>query len=102
MSKSRYVLEGEWSGYTSSQQRVVHREVVSKKTAEAANELGSIRYTDGTCLYLSARPCKPREKVQTILGYRSLINDCLMLGVSSVAELEPARKALRESYRRIV
>jgi hypothetical protein len=70
----RYVLEGEWSGYTSSQRRVVHREVISsEKRAERLKKLAGIRYTDGTTLMMFLRVAKPRERVQEVHSYTSLI-----------------------------
>jgi len=96
MSAERWIVEGEWSGYTSSQRHVVHRAVISKRTALAIRmKLGWITYPDGTTLNLSVRPCQPREKVVQIHGYDSLISDCLALGVSSVAAIGPAREAAR-------
>jgi hypothetical protein len=81
----RYVLEGTWSGYTSAQSRIVHRTIVRKPDPYAS--LSAIRYTDGTALFLSVRPARPREKVQEIHGYDSLIAKCLRHGVDSVAAL---------------
>jgi hypothetical protein len=78
----RYVLEGEWSGYHSGQQRMVHREVVTKKRAEALRKLHTIRYTDGTVLYINVRQAKPRENVESKLGYVSLIRDAERSGES--------------------
>lgn len=85
----RYVLEGEWSGYRSSQQRIVHREVVTKTRAEKLKGLDCIRYSDGTYLYVSVREAKPREKITPILGYTSLIRKAELTGKSyvSVGEL---------------
>lgn len=71
----RYVLEGTWTGYTSAQSRVVHREVVDERRAERLRNVRSIRYTDGTCLLLDLRPALPREKVESKLSYSSLIRD---------------------------
>lgn len=93
------MVEGTWSGYTSAQSRVVHRDVVSEKTAEEIRELGSIRYTDGTYLSLSVRECKPRERVEKLNGYGSLISDCLALKVRAVADIGPARERLRNERR---
>lgn len=78
----RFVLEGTWSGYTSSQSRAVHREVVSAKRAERLAKLHSIRYTDGTLLLIDVRPAKPRERVEPIRGYTSLIRDAEASGQS--------------------
>lgn len=86
---SRFVIEGTWSGYTSSQSRVVHRQVYSDKKLRAwAEKTSGIRYTDGTMLFLSVRDCKPRERVEEKKGYTRLINDCFRQGVSSVADLK--------------
>ena len=86
MSK-RFVLEGTWRGYRSSQDHVCHREVCNEKKADWANKTFSILYTDGTTLELHARECKPRERVQEKRSYSSLIDDCYRKGVRTVAEL---------------
>ena len=86
----RFVIEGEWSGYRSSQQRVVHRTVHNgsdKSLRDWAERTYGIRYTDGTLLYLSVRDCKPRERIKQIHGYDSLIRDCHSKNVDSVAAL---------------
>ena len=80
--QKRYVLEGEWSGYRSSQRRVAHREVT--KYPKRYGTLKTIRYTDGTTLDLSLRPCKPREKVVQILGYCELIEKAVAKNKSFV------------------
>ena len=80
----RYVVEGEWSGYTSGQRRIVHRELVAKKRAERLKGLKAIYYTDGTCLLVSVREVMPRESVTEIRGYSSLIRDAEARGESSV------------------
>lgn len=98
--KRRYVIEGEWSGYRSSQQRIVHRTVHSgsfKKLREWAEKNFAIHFTDGTSLYLTVRDAKPRERVQVINGYGGLIADCAMYGVNSVAALYAARAALAKA-----
>jgi hypothetical protein len=74
MSK-RFVLEGTWRGYRSSQDHVCHREVCTEKKAEWAKRQHSIPFSDGTCLLLSARPALPREHVVLKPGYTSLIAD---------------------------
>lgn len=81
---ARFVLEGEWTGYQSSQRRVVHRQVVDKKLAEKAKALHAIVYTDGTSLLISVREAKPREQVATINSYGDLIRDALRYGGSRV------------------
>ena len=73
---TRYVLEGEWSGYTSAQRRVVHREVVTnRKRIDRLRDLHTIQYTDGTTLLLRLREAKPREHVEERDSYGSLIRD---------------------------
>jgi hypothetical protein len=89
LSVSRWILEGEWSGYVSAQRRVVHREVIKGMDEfRTFCEMNSwIRYTDGTALVLSVRTAKPRERVEQVLGYSRLIRDCWINGVSAVADL---------------
>lgn len=87
---TRFIIEGTWTGYTSSQSRVVHRTVhpVAFKALRAwAENTKSITYTDGTRLILSVRDCKPYEKVIEIHGYSSLIDQCARANVDSVAAL---------------
>lgn len=94
--RARYVLEGEWTGYVSSQRRVVHREVVTlPKRIDRLRTLHSIRYTDGTCLILHLREALPREHVQEIQSYGSLIRECEAVTgtVVCVADLPSTRRA---------
>lgn len=70
----RYVLEGEWTGYQSSQQRVI-REVIDGKRAKRLYALLRIEYTDGTSLLIRVRTAKWRERVKTINSYGELIRD---------------------------
>jgi len=95
VSAKRWVLEGEWSGYRSGQRHVVHRAVVPEWKAKQITKQGltNIGYMDGTSLWLTLRPAKPREKVKEIHGYDSLIDDCLHHSVSSVADLIKTRGA---------
>lgn len=83
-SKKRYVLEGTWSGYRPSQQKVVHREVVSGDKAKRARALHAIIYTDGTSLDLAVRECKPREIIEEKHAYTSLIESALRKGSNIV------------------
>lgn len=97
LSRGRWIVEGEWTGYTSSQTRAVHRKVITAKQAAAIKAIGFIRYTDGTGLRLFVRPCKPRERVSEIDGYTSLINDCVRAGHGEVARLVADKKAAQEA-----
>lgn len=86
----RFVIEGEWSGYTSSQRRIVHRTVHKdcfKYLRKWAENNHSITYTDGTALHISVRDAKHRERVKEIHGYDSLISDCAYYNVNRVSDL---------------
>ncbi len=85
----RWILEGEWSGYTSAQRQIVHRQVVVGMPLFRAwcEKTHAIRYTDGTALTLSVRTAKPREKVGEIKAYTSLIRDCFSANVTRVDDL---------------
>lgn len=80
---SRYILEGEWTGYTSAQRHIVHREVMTEWRASKF-ACRAIVYTDGTSLILHLRKAEPRERVQAINGYGSLIRDAEKHGGSRV------------------
>jgi hypothetical protein len=71
--RMRYVLEGEWTGYTSSQRRVVHRQVVYGRRARRLKNLHAIVYSDGTSLILTLRKARLRERVEEIHSYDELI-----------------------------
>lgn len=90
MARTRFIIEGVWSGYTGSLGHVVHRTVhpASCKSLRAwAEEVQAIHYTDGTALFLSVRDCKPYERVEQIHGYDSLIRDCHFYNVTGVEAL---------------
>lgn len=90
VSATRFIIEGEWSGYHSGQRRVVHRTVHSRayKSLRAwVERVGCIIYTDGTSLDLTVRDCKPRERVQQINGYGRLIAECAHHNINCVAQL---------------
>lgn len=91
---STWCIEGEWSGYTSSQRHVVHREYATRDTfADEVRKLGYIRYTDGTSLILHVRKLeKGTKREKEISGYTSLIRECLAAGVHLVDDLPGVRK----------
>lgn len=95
MSKQRYIIEGEWSGYRSGQRKIVHREVTTnEKLAEWVGRTYAITYADGTRLCLSVRPCKTGERVKDMMNsYRKLIRDCHRFDVTSVDALQKAEDA---------
>lgn len=80
----RFIIEGEWTGYTSAQRRVVHRSVVDDKFAAKAKALKAIIYTDGTSLLVSIRKALPREKVRINDTYGALIREAAATGKSRV------------------
>ena len=93
----RYVIEGEWSGYHSGQRRVCHREVYKTRRKvspfiESVRKIHAITFTDGTCLSLSVREAFPREKVQEIKGYTSLIMEAVDTGLCSVQAMYDRKK----------
>ena len=93
----RYIIEGTWRGYRSSQDHVCHREVYksSRKGGgpflETLKELYSIPFSDGTALIVSVREAKPREKVQEKRGYTKFIRDAVY------AEMERRRSSTTDS-----
>ena len=85
-----YEIVGEWSGYSSSQRSVQHREYTSdKEFAEKVKALRSILYTDGTTLDLFVFDVDAQTKPQK-LGYTDLIRDCVRHNVNSVRALPPS------------
>jgi hypothetical protein len=103
----RFVIEGEWSGYRSGQRRVVHREVYKSyrkgggEFIETLRKIPSIGYTDGTSLSLNVREAKPREKVEQILGYRSLIRDAVYSGLTGYVSVAALQKLEDEKHSRL-
>lgn len=94
----RFIIEGEWSGYRSSQQHVAHRSVHPgsfKKLRAWAEKTHAITYTDGTQLWITVRDCKPRERVVQKLGYKSLIEECAFYDVNSVQAVIDKKAAMR-------
>lgn len=88
-----FMIEGEWSGYSSSQQRICHRTYHGKKFAELVKAIGyAIRFTDGTLLILNVKEV-PRRKNDEIHGYDELISKCAYRGVNSVAALYEKKEA---------
>lgn len=79
----RYVLECNWSGYTASQSRCCHREVITEKRAEMwkDKDIHAIRFDDNTHMSIHVRPAKYREKVAEIKGYSQLLWNVLVSGL---------------------
>lgn len=69
MARKRHVVEGIWSGYNGA--KPCHRIVT--KYPERFRAITCIGFNDGTRMSLSVRLCSPREKVQEIHGYDSLL-----------------------------
>ena len=87
--KTVYEITGTWTGYTSSQQRVAHREYnTDTERAEWCKDHYQIRYTDGTGLILNVREITGKDQIQaTQDGYGKLISSCVRHDVSAVADL---------------
>jgi hypothetical protein len=91
----RFIIEGEWTGYQSSQQRIVHRQVYPAgfyRLRAWAEKTNAIHYTDGTSLLISVRDTKPRERVKEMRGYTELIEDCARYDVNSVQAIIDKKK----------
>lgn len=91
-NKKRYVLEASWSGYTSSQSRVCHRQVISAKKAAILQNLDAVRFTDNTYLYIEVREANFRETVKELKGYTELLNDCYFKKASGCVSVLDLRK----------
>ena len=72
---ARKIIEGEWTGYTPSQQRIQHREIISHREAQNLEHLKVIVFTDGTSLLISIRETRPHERVQVIQSHTKLIRE---------------------------
>lgn len=67
----RYVVEAVWSRNS----RLQHREVISKQRALKLAKVTGFKFTDGTVLHVSIRPCYPRERIVPVLGYSRIIHN---------------------------
>lgn len=87
--RQRWMIEGEWSGYTQAQQHIVHRHYTTRQAeAVALAKMYGIRYTDGTQLVLHVSEVTGlRKRLPEINGYYDLIAKCLRAGVDSVDAL---------------
>jgi hypothetical protein len=84
-----FMIEGEWSGYRSSQQRVVHREYLPHTRAKfvaSVEKLPCIYFTDGTTLVIRVTAVA-HKRLPAINGYGELIRDCVYQNVNSVQAL---------------
>ena len=88
----RYVIEGVWGGYTSSQRKICHRTVTDRiREVEHFQEVSGVLFTDGTIMYLSVRPCQPRERVPEIHGYDSLLRDIFYDKLTGLVQVDDLR-----------
>ncbi|MNL91217.1 hypothetical protein D3C81_09470 [compost metagenome] len=89
-TKARYEIIGIWSGYEDRQRKIAYREYTTNKQLVAdIRKLNCVIYTDGTRLELSVREMQYRERKQTIiLGYKTLVKECIKYGVNSVAQIQ--------------
>lgn len=89
----QYILEGTWSGYTSDQSHIVHREILTSKSAAKKWEgINQIRFTDGTFLFINVRLVKSREKVVQVPGYSLLMSQVLISGLKGTVDIEKLPK----------
>lgn len=87
--RKRHIVECVWSGYRASQSRPCHRMVeTSPRKINALKQVSTIRFTDGTTMSVDVRECVPREKVQTINGYSSLLNEIVSKGRTGFVTIE--------------
>lgn len=77
----RFVVEAVWQGYRSGQERVVHREVLTRNR-DKYEAIKSVRFTDNTVMYIEVRDAKPRERVKQIKGYTEVIHGAAYKGLS--------------------
>lgn len=84
---TQFVVECVWSGYRPSQERVCHRSVEPKRFADAVAKFTRVEFGDGTSMTVSVRPRKPREKVEVMKGYTSLLRQFVDLGVTGVGRV---------------
>jgi hypothetical protein len=90
----QYMIEGEWTGYRSEQQRIVHRHFTTDaEEARKIEEMRAIHYTDGTQLLLTVTKLinVGDATPKAMDGYGLLIQKCLAAGVNEVAKLPKAK-----------
>jgi len=93
--RKRFVVEAEWSGYHSGQRHVVHRTVETLFRAGWDN-LHYHSFSDGTGLTISVRDAEPRERVQQIHGYSSLLRDAAWRKWEEVRASQSAKASQHE------
>lgn len=94
---ARFILEGTWTGYTSAQSRVCHREILTEKRADSLRSLRRIVFTDNTSLLISIREAQPREKIVPQNQYGELIRDAERHGGSVVRVDDLVDKSIHAS-----
>jgi hypothetical protein len=92
MARKRFIVEAVWSGYNGAQRRVCHRTVETLFRA-GYEALNWHPFSDGTGLRISVRDAKPRERVQVINGYGSLLRNAAMDKWSELKDSERAKGA---------
>ena len=84
----RYVLECVWSGYTGSQSRCCHREVITEKRARMFDGIYAVRFSDNTNMSVNIRPAKFREKIIPINGYSQLLWEVSNSGITGSVHVD--------------
>ena len=85
-----YVIEATWNGYRSGQERVVHRELIHPRYFQAANGIGAISFSDNSCMEISVRPKKFREKIVKVNGYPEAIWGAINKGLTGWVPIDEA------------
>jgi hypothetical protein len=92
MSRKRFIVEAEWSGYHSGQRRVCHRTVETLFRA-GYDALGSHMFGDGTYMTINVRDAAPRERVRQLNGYGSVLRAAAMKAWSEICSASNQRES---------
>lgn len=88
----RYVLECIWSGYTSSQSRCCHREILtSKRKVDMYRKINGVKFTDNTWMSVNVREAKHREHIEERNGYSTLFRNILRQDLTGFIKVEDVK-----------
>lgn len=80
------ILFGEWSGYNSKQQRIVHIDIGSEELFKKSESVGTIEYSDGTTLKVWQEKIGLTElfdrKLKCNPTYKGLVTKLMLSGSS--------------------
>jgi len=86
MSRKRFIVECEWSGYYAHQRHIVHRHVTTMPNLY--KHIHSVIFIDGTDMSVKVRACKPREKVIEQIGYKELLDKISAKGLTGTISVQ--------------